>query len=374
MKCIQSWMAWTTSGHCHELPCAWRPSIGAALRDVIQRAGPALSTNRRDKSKASLLVLLALFTAMLSSAALSDDKRKPVKIGELWFADALKVAPFRDAFREGLAELGYVDGRSATLVTRYANGDAARIPSLLAELIAQNVDIMFVAPRAALDAKRATKKIPIVTAGLSDAVAEGVAISMARPGGNLTGTSWQSPETSGKRLELLMEVMPGLKRIALLFDASDSTGVVEALGTREVAARVRFEFREFRVQAAPDFEAAFKSIEAYRPDAIVLTATGLMLSNVDRIVQFAHARKLPIISEIKNYATAGVLFTYGPDPVASFKRAAYYVDRILKGAKPGDLPIEQPTKFELVVNLKTAKALGIKIPESIMLRADEVIR
>lgn len=334
----------------------------------------AVRTDRQDVLRTLLLLVIVACSTLLSPVAMSEDKRKPVKIGELWFAELNKVAPYRDAFRQGLAEFGYVDGRGTTLVTRYAHGNPARIRALLDELISLKVDILFVAPRAAQEAKRATKRIPIVTAGLSDAVAEGLAASMARPGGNLTGTSWQSDESSGKRLELLMETVPKLKRIAQLFDASDSTGVVEVRGTDAVAKRVRLETRQFPVSSASDFAATVKAIEAYAPEAIVLTATGLMLSNLDQIVGFANAHRIPIVSEIKDYARSGVLLTYGPEPFAGFMRAAYFVDRILKGANPGDLPIEQPTKFELVINQRTAEALGIKFPESILFRADEVIK
>ena len=197
-------------------------------------------------SRRGALFAIAIVSAILSSTAFAGDNRKLPKIGELWFPDPNIVAPWRDTFRQGLSELGYVDGRNVTIVTRYARGDASRFPTLLAELIAQNVDVMIVSPKAVQEAKRATKTIPIVVAGLSDPVAEGIAISLARPGGNFTGTSWASPDASGKRLQLAMELLPKLRRVALLFDVNAKGALVEVQGTRAAAASIKFAIRELR--------------------------------------------------------------------------------------------------------------------------------
>ena len=233
---------------------------------------------------------------------------------------------------------------------------------------------MFVGSRAIQQASRATKTIPLVSAGFSDPIAEGIAVSLARPGGNFTGISWQSFDASGKRLQLVLEILPKLNRVALLFDSSDKMALVEVQGTRAAAASINCAVREFGVRDSADFDRVFAAIKNDAPPALIITHSPLMVQNHERILRFVADNKLPVVTESSDFTEQGVLLSFGPHPYKGFKRAAYYVDRILKGAKPGDLPIEQPTVFELVVNLKTAKALGIKIPESILLRADEVIR
>ncbi len=325
-------------------------------------------------SRRGAVFALAVVSAILSSTAFADDNRKLPKIGELWFADSEIAAPWRDAFRQGLSELGYVDGRNATLVTRYARGDANEIPKLIGELIAQKVDVMFVSPRAIQAARKATKTIPIVSAGFSDPIAGGIAVSLARPGENFTGISWQSVDTSGKRLQLLLEVLPKIRRVALLFDSSDKESLLEVQGTRAAAASVNCAFREFGVRDSADFDRVFAAMKNDAPPALIITHSPLMVQNHERILRFVADIKIPVITESSDFTEQGALLSFGPHPYKGFKRAAYYVDRILKGAKPGDLPIEQPMVFELVVNQKTAKALGIKIPESIFLRADKVIK
>lgn len=332
------------------------------------------STARAHAIPVTALIAVLWLSAMLSTFAVADDKRKLPKIGELWFPDPDIVAPWRDAFRQGLSELGYVDGRSVTIVTRYAHGDAGKIPILLAELIAQKVDVMFVGTRSIQEALRATKTIPVVSAGFADPVAEGIAVSLARPGGNFTGVSWQSVDLSGKRLQIAMELLPKLTRVALLFDSSDKVALVEVQGTRRAASSLNCAVREFPVRNSADYDRVFAAIRNDAPPALIVTDTPLMLQNRNRILRFAEDQKLPIITEGGDFAKEGALLAYGAHPYEGFRRGAYYVHRILKGAKPGDLPIEQPMVFELVVNEKTAKALGIKIPEAILLRADEVIR
>ena len=340
---------------------------------AAQRRARVDSMTKRVGHRALLVAILWLST-MLSSLTFADDNRKLPKIGELWFPEPDIVAPWRDAFRQGLTELGYVNGRNVTLVSRYANGDARKIPKLVDELIAEKVDVMFVGPRAIQEARRATKTIPIVSAGFSDPIAEGVAVSLARPGGNFTGISWQSVDASSKRIQLVLEILPKLNRVALLFDSSDKVALVEVQGTRAAAATINCAVREFGVLDGADFDRVFAAIKNDAPPALIITHSPLMVQNHERILRFVADNKLAAITESSDFTEKGALLSFGPHPYKGFKRAAYYVDRILKGAKPGDLPIEQPTVFELVVNLKTAKTLGIKIPESIMLRADEVIR
>ena len=326
----------------------------------------------RSASNRALLIAVLLLSALLNISAFADNNKLP-KLGELWFADPNLAKPWGDAFRQGLSELGYVEGRNIIIVTRNTRGDASRFPALLAELIAQNVDVMFVSPKAVQEAKRATKKIPIVAA-MGDPIAEGVAVSLAHPGGNFTGTSYQSPDISGKRLQLAMEMLPEMKRVVLLFDSSDMAVLFEVQGTRTAAASKNLSIREFSVRDSLGLDIAFSAIEKDRPPALIVTDSPLTVQNRDRILRFAADKKMPIITEGGDFARQGALLAYGAHPYQVFKRLAYYVDRILKGAKPGDLPIEQPTVFELVVNQKTAKALGIKIPESIMLRATEIVK
>lgn len=330
------------------------------------------STTRAHAIPVTALIAALWLSAMLSTFAFADDGKLP-KIGELWFADPHLSKPWRDAFRQGLSELGYVEGGNITIVTLNARGDPSRIPPLLAELIAQNVDVMFVSPKAVQEAKRATKKIPIVSA-LGDPIAEGVAVSLGRPGGNITGISYQSPDISGKRLQIAMEMLPEMKRVALLYDGGDAQVLLEVQGTRTAAATKGIGIREFSVRDNRDLDATFAAIEKDKPPALIVTDSPFILQNRDRILRFATDKKVPIITEGGDLARDGALVAYGTHPYKGFRRLAYYVDRILKGAKPGDLPIEQPTEFELVVNQKTAMALGIKIPESIILRATEIIK
>jgi putative tryptophan/tyrosine transport system substrate-binding protein len=318
------------------------------------------------------LTAMLLLSVLLSSSAFAQNNKLP-KLGELWFADPNLSKPWRDAFRQGLSELGYIEGRNIKIITLNARGDASRFPALLADLIAQNVDVMFVSPKAVQEAKRATKKIPIISA-MGDPIAEGVAVGLARPGGNITGTSYQSPDISGKRLQIAMEMFPAMKRVALLYDSSDASVLLEVQGTRTAAATKGIGVRDFSVRNNHDLDATFAAIEKDKPPTLIVTDSPFITQNRERILRFAAEKKVPIITEGGDIAKDGALVAYGAHPYKGFKRLAYYVDRILKGAKRGDLPIEQPTEFELVINQKTAKALGIKIPESIMLRATEIIK
>jgi len=316
----------------------------------------------------------AVLMMILTASALAETEPKVPKIGELWFPDPSNAAPYQTAFRKGLTELGYVDQQNLVIVTRYANGDPSRLPGLVAELIALKVDVMFLAPRALQVAQQATKTVPIVSAGFTDPVAEGFAVSLARPGGNMTGLSWQSNDSSAKRLQLAQEVIPRLHKVALLFDAVDRTAYDEAEASRLAASHARIGSQLFGIRSAGELDATLAAMKKARPQIIIMTLSGLTAFLRERILTFAAVTNLPVISEGRDSAEAGCLLSYGPQTFDLWRRAAVYVDKILKGAKPGDLPIEQPTKFELVVNLKTAKALGVTIPEPILLRADEVIR
>jgi putative ABC transport system substrate-binding protein len=282
-----------------------------------------------------------------------------------------------EAFRLGLRDLGYVEGRNVVMEVRDAEGKLERFPALAAELVALKVDVI-VAPStpAALAAKQATKTIPIVFASVVDPVTTGLVTSFARPGGNVTGLSFLSPELVGKCLELLTQAVPGVSRVAALWQPGGLPERTEKdiLKRAEVAARalgVRLQFVEARGPA--DIDRAFSDMTRARAGAVTVLPYSMLLNERRRLVDLAIKHRLPAVYGGREFVDAGGLMSYGADLADSWRRAATYVDKILKGAKPGDLPVEQPTKFELVINLKTAKALGLTIPPSLLGRANEVI-
>lgn len=302
----------------------------------------------------------------------AESPRLPV-VGEIFGADAPAAKPYEDAFRVGLRELGYVEGKNIIVLTRYANGDARRVPVLLRELIAHPVDVLVVSQKAVHAAKQSAKAIPIVCPTMSDPVGEGLAETLSRPGGNVTGISAVAPETNSKRLELLLEVVPNLKKLAVLIDGNDHGLMSELDEFRVLAHRVGVNVQSLAVRSAEEVGAALKTLDRDRPQALLVFDSAFTEQYSETILRFA-AHRLPVVSEGRDWADAGAVLTYAPSYRGMWMRSATYVDRLLKGAKPSELPIEQPTKFELVVNLKTAKALGITIPESISVRADELIR
>ena len=316
---------------------------------------------------------LAVVSAILSSTGFADDNRKLPKICALFFQDQPTAAPYQRALRDGLRELGYVDGKTATFVTRFADGDATKLSALMADILAQKVDVIWVGRRALRVARQMTTTTPLVTF-FSDPIEERLVKSFARPGGNITGVSWQSNESSGKRLQYTMELVPGLKRVTLLYDPGDPSTVLDAEASHKAALGVGLAVDSITFRNAAEFEISLAQIARTKPQAMIVVHNALTVQHRDEIIRFAIRARLPLISEGPDWGQAGALLSYGPSIVDMFTRAAGYMGKILKGAKPGELPIEQPTVFELVVNEKTAKVLGIKIPESIMLRADEVIR
>ena len=296
------------------------------------------------------------------------------KVGEIWMGSTESHGWYAEAFREGLRDLGYIDGQNITLVTRFANGDLRRASRLVDELLALKVEVLYVSVSIAHIAKKKTQTIPIVCSLFLDPVAEGLVASLARPGGNVTGISWQVPEVSVKRVELLAEAMPGIKHIAALVDVTDRGGSVDAEAIRLAAPRLGLKLRTFEIRGNQDLAHALDLVAKARPQALIVSWTGLTDFHHKRIAQFASSHRIPWISEPKHFAVAGALFTYGADGFATVKHGAAYVDKILKGAKAADLPIEQPTRFLRVVNQKSAKTLRIALPEAILLRADEVIQ
>jgi len=295
------------------------------------------------------------------------------KIGEVWLSEPIVATPYIEAFRSGLRDLGWVDGRTVTIVPRFAHGDAQRLPTIMAELVALNVDVLYVTPRAISVAMQATTTIPIVSMGFADPVVEGVVPSLARPGGNVTGFSWQSVDTAAKRLELARELVPALSRVAVLFDPTDQRSA-DPNTIRSLASGIGIETRAFELSALSKQSTVYAAIARYQPDALIVGVSPLTLMAREPISRFATAHRIPVISEGMVMAQAGALLTYGPDELKLTRQTAVYVDKILKGAKPSDLPIQQPTQLELIVNLRTAKFIGVSVPDSILMRADELLQ
>jgi putative ABC transport system substrate-binding protein len=282
------------------------------------------------------------------------------------------------AFRQGLSEAGYAEGQSVTIHYRWAEGNPERFPALAAELVMLKVDVILTAggTLAAMAAKRATATIPIVFTAVGDPVEEGLVASLARPGGNITGFSVTLPDLIGKFLELLKEAVPEASRVALLLKPDAMPDLAREVRLREADASARalgVKLQVFEARGPEDFSGVFSNMSKARADALVVWPTPLFQLERRRLSDLAAEHRLPAVFPFKNYVEAGGLMSYGPNPPDFTRRAAIYVGKILKGTKPSDLPVEQPTKFELVINLKTAKALGIIVPASLLARADEVI-
>jgi putative tryptophan/tyrosine transport system substrate-binding protein len=317
--------------------------------------------------------------AVLLAAPRASEAQQAAKIARIGFL-TLNMAlnpQLREAFLRGLRDLGYVEGSNVVIEYRDAEGKPERLPALAAELVALKVDVIVAPPTlAALAAKQATRTLPIVFA-VADPVGSGLVTSLARPGGNVTGLSQLAPELVGKCLEQLTQAVPGVSRVAALWQPGAFGGRTEKdmLKEAEVAARalgVRLQFVEARGPA--DIDRAFSDMTRARAGALTVLPSGMFNNERRRLVDLATKNRLPAVYSWREFVDAGGLMSYGVDLADLWRRAATYVDKILKGAKPADLPVEQPTKFELVINLKTAKALGLTIPPSLLQRADEVIR
>ena len=282
--------------------------------------------------------------------------------------------PWHQAFRQGLNKLGWVEGESIRIEYRYAEGRTERLPELVADLISHKVAIIVAAVTPDTQAAaRATKAIPIVMASAGDPVATGLVQNLARPGGNITGLSQMVIDIAAKRLELLKEIVPGLSRVAVLWNPRDTSSTLTWREIQLPARRLDIELRSLEVKDVEEFDGAFATAIAAKVGAVYPLPGPIFVDNEKRIAEFAARNRLPSIFHLPEFVRLGGLMAYGPDRVDLFRRAATYVDKILKGANPGDLPIEQPTKFELAINLKTAKLLGLTFPPSLLVRADEVI-
>jgi putative ABC transport system substrate-binding protein len=325
-------------------------------------------------------VFIGTLAGGLLAAPFAAEAQQAAKVARIGYLTTNLAANLhlREAFLEGLRDLGYGEGRNVVIEYRSAEGKLERFPALAAELVALKVDVIVAAnTRAALAAKQATRTLPIVFSTAVDPVTSGLVTSLARPGGNVTGLSNLAPELVGKCLELLKQAVPGVSRVAVLWQPGGYGERTEKdmLKEAEVAARalgVRLQFVEAR--GPENFDRAFSDMTRARANALTVLTSVIFVSERRRLVDLAAKNRLPAVYPGREFVDAGGLMAYGSDLADLNRRAATYVDKILKGAKPGDLPVEQPTKFELVINLKTAKALGLTIPPSVLGRADEVIQ
>jgi len=280
-----------------------------------------------------------------------------------------------EAFRQGLREHGYEEGKNIVVEHRYTESRLERVVEIAAEFVRLKVDVIVTSLDVATAAvKQQTQTIPIVMAISIDPVATGFVSSLARPGGNVTGLSAMAPELAAKRLELLREAVPGLSRVAIMWNTNVPGNLLEYKEAGDAARSMRLQLQSVEVSSVDDFERAFSALKTGGAEALIVAGSGLTSTNAGQIASLAMKHRLPSMVSSRDRVDAGGLMAYGPNLAELWRRAASYVDKILKGAKPGDLPVEQPTKFELIINLKTAKALGLTIPQSMLLRADEVIQ
>jgi putative tryptophan/tyrosine transport system substrate-binding protein len=323
--------------------------------------------------RGSVLALLALGVATVPFGAKAQHARRLYQIG---FVSPTAPGPRNVAFLQGLRELGYVEGHNVNIEMRFAEGRPERLPGLVEEMIRLNVDVLVVGSTiGARAAKSATSTIPIVFAGSSDPVAGGIVANLSHPGGNISGFSLAYGDGfAGKWLELLKEAAPNVAHVAALWSSSNAAAsrIVKELQVAAQMSKVRLDVHH---AANPSqLDEALAAIGSGGARGLIVTPSPFSSTNLDKLVQFAESKRLPAMYFFEDFVNAGGLMSYGPSIADSYRRAAAHVDKILKGAKPGDLPVEQPTKFQLAINLKTARALGLTIPQSLLLRADEVIQ
>ena len=320
------------------------------------------------------VLLLAVVAGGLPVAA--QQAPKIPKVGLSTPSTPVAAAPLVEAFKQGLRELGYIEGKTILLEVRYGDAKPERLRELARDLVAVKVDVIVVSTDGAIAAvRRETGTIPIVMTNSSDPVGTGFVASLAHPGGDVTGISNISPELSGKRLELLRQVVPELSRVAFFWNPEVRGNLLDYKETERAASSLHLELQSVEVSSAEDLDRGFSAVTAQRAQALILPAgNAVMLSKRTEIASFAQRNRLPAMYPSNDYMDAGGLMSYGPTVSAMYHRAAIYADTILKGAKPANLPVERPTKFELVINLKTAKALGLTIPLSLLHGADQLIQ
>jgi ABC-type uncharacterized transport system substrate-binding protein len=331
---------------------------------------------RRPLRKTALASIL--FAGALLAIAVTVEAQQPGKIPRIGFLTATSlsaVAARTEAFRQGLRELGYIEGKNIVIEWRWAEGKTERLHDLAAELVRLKVDVIVTGgPASTRAAKEATSTIPIVMEFDNDPVGNGFVASLARPGGNITGLSSLAPEISGKQLELLKEIVPRLSRVAVLGNTT-LPGNAQALRETELAAEaLKLKVQYIDMLGPKDFETAFRAASKGRAEAVLALASPVFVLQRTQIADLAAKSRLPAIYDRREFVDDGGLMSYGTNFTDLSRRAATYVDKILKGAKPADLPVEQPTKFEIVINLKTAKQIGLTIPSHVLLQADRVIK
>jgi putative ABC transport system substrate-binding protein len=324
--------------------------------------------------RAGFVVAVALSIFAIPLPAQAQPPGTVPRIGFLAPGSPAPTSPFLEAFRQGLRDLGWTEGQNIAIEYRWAEGKLERLPDLAGELVRLNVDLLLaVATPGARAAKQAIVTVPIVMVGVGDPVGLGYVASLARPGGNMTGLSSMSVDLGPKRLELLKEAIPKVTRVGVMWNPDDPARALEVRETQAAAERLRLRLRSIEVRSLDDIERAFGAMTKDPPDGLIVQQDPLTIRHRARIAELSLKSRLPVIGVFKELTEAGGLMSYGTNLPDLYRRAATYVDKILKGAKPADLPVEQPTRFELVVNLKTARVLGLRIPQSVLVRADQVI-
>jgi putative ABC transport system substrate-binding protein len=312
--------------------------------------------------------------ALLAGCLRLPEQAQPARVYRLGFLGLTSREPWHEAFWEGLRELGYLDGQNITVETRFAEGRADRLPELADALVHMPVDLIMAAGTpSAMVAKQATATVPIVFAPATDPIANGLVASLAKPGGNATGLANITALMSGKRLELLKETVPGLARVAVLANPSGPGVVLQVEGTRDAAQVLGLRLQSLEVRRPDELASAFDAAAQEHAEAMTIIGDSVLHANVAGLADLAAQHRLPAVFPGREFVEAGGLLAYGPNQAAQFRRAAYYVDRILKGTKPADLPVEQPREFDFVLNARTARALGLEIPQQVMQQVTEVI-
>jgi putative ABC transport system substrate-binding protein len=323
------------------------------------------------------LLALGFLGAMFFTLSFAAQAQQPKKIPRIgYLATRSRQGSFEKAFLQGLQSLGYIEGQNIAIEWRFAQENFDRLPELATELVRLNVDVIVTSGGnlAVRSAKNATRTIPIVMAQVSDAVELGFVASLGRPGGNITGISILAPELSGKLLELAKESIPKTSRVAVLLYAASPNWKLYSKQMEATARSLGVQLLPFQITGPDELGISFDTAKSKRADAVVIPSSGFLSLYRKRIVELAAHSRLPMIASSGTWAEEGCLLAYGPSTAESYRRAATYVDKILKGAKPADLPVEQPTKFEFIINLKTAKQIGLTIPQSVLFRADKVIK
>jgi putative ABC transport system substrate-binding protein len=322
--------------------------------------------------RAAIIVTLGIALPLL---AVAQSGTKPARIGVLWGGDADFAVPYLEAARRAMGELGHVEGKTFVVEPRFGERKPGAVEALAADLVQRKVDVIVAAGDPAIHAaRRATATIPIVMIAAGDAVRSGLVASLARPGGNLTGMTFLTSELAAKRLEILKEAVPSVSRVAVLWNPDNPGGLPEFRAVQAAAEILRLTLQSVAVRKGADLEHAFKLMTDEHAQGVLVLTEPVFSAFSGRIVaEHALKNRLPMICDLREFTRAGALMSYGPSLVYMAQRSAAFVDKILKGGRPAEIPIEQPTKFELVINLKTAKALGVTVPPSVLARADDVI-